>query len=252
MKTAAFIGLGVVLACVIGALHGLATVRATSVDDTPVEIMVAERDVEAGAVVTSVRAVVLPGTWVTESMIRASEWPRVQRRPLSFALVRGDALTWQHFARAERVRATDQCVRSLNRAVEDAVKQRLDAELAAMEVPALVPTPTRRPPAGQTVRVLVAASDLRAGAKLEASSLRAIDLPGALLTESLVLEQERESIIDATLDSEVQAGDVIWWQMLRRDEVLGANTCTAKLSALARQVRQEQSARLVATFKEAP
>lgn len=251
MKTLAFVTLGVFLTCVAGAISGFVSVRTANVDLAPVEVMVAARELEAGSK-PEARVVTLPAKWTHDSMIRAGEWARVKERALAHEVSAGDALTWQDFARSERFAATERCVLGLHAELERAVNEKVTAELDAFQAATLAPAPPTRPASGQSVRVLVAASELKAGTKLAASSLTAIELPSEFLSESLVLESEAAMLVDATLDEALRPGDVIWWQMVHREGVQGPVACVSKLEALTHTVRDERAKTLAARFEVTP
>lgn len=245
MKTLAYIVLGFVIACAFGAVRGFASRAGNKVDRTPTEVLVAAQDVPEGSVVAKTRTLTLPANWVTESMIRESDWARVSTRALSSPVVEGDVLTWQLFAPTDRFEATKACVLAIHSGLEDAVAERIATELRELQPAELELTPPPDSPRGGTVRVLVASVDLKAGTTIGPASLRAVDFPVAFQSESLIPESESEAVIGATTVAELQAGDVVWWQHLQRREVLGPNTCVAKLEA----VREEYAAKNAAAFE---
>lgn len=252
MKTFGFISLGILIACALGALSGVLTRKTKDpVDLTPTAVVVAANDVTEGAAVTEgmTRQLTVAATYVTESMIRAADWPKVNGRKLTFPLQQGDVLTWQHFARVDRFRATEQCVLALHAGTEAAADERVNAELQSLVIPDLVASPPPPMPAGPTVRVVGAAKNLPEGTELSVASLRIIEVPAALFTDSLILEVDQGALVGAKVVSEVLEGDLLNWPLLRRDSVVGVNTCVARLNAVAHAARDEFAKTSAATFQ---
>jgi Flp pilus assembly protein CpaB len=249
MKTLAFIVLGIVLACGLGAMAGLASRLSDPVDRSPTDVLIAAKETKEGEPVAQTRSFTMPANLVTESMIRASDWPKVSKRPVNAPVLEGDLLTWQLFAPTARFEATKRCVLANHSKLEEAVTGQFATELRAMEPAALELTPPPAAPKGATVRVLVAAANLKQGTALEAKSLEAVELPVAFFTESLIQESEREAVTGATVVTAIQAGDVVWWQHLQRGDVLGPNVCVSRLEATTARARKEYAEKSVATFE---
>jgi Flp pilus assembly protein CpaB len=251
MRTFAFIVLGFVIACVVGAIRGFSTRVPKTADLTPTPIAVFARDVGEGEAVTAdaVRIVDVPATYLTESNLRAADWERMKGRTITFPALTGDAVTWQHFARVDRMRATQACALALHEGVEAAASARITNELESMQIAQLSLEAPPPPPPGDTVRVVGLAKDLHAGDELTVASLRIVDVPRAFVTESQVLEREQGAVLGAKVVSEILENDMLTWSLLRRDSVVGTNTCFAQLSNAAHEARLEFAKKAVTTFE---
>lgn len=257
MKTFGFICLGFFIACALGAASGLVARAAKGeVDLTPTEVMVAASDVSEGVALADehMRLFTVPAAYVTESMVRATDWPRLTGRSVTTPLESGDALTWQHFARTDRVDAVADCVQTLHPGVEAAADERMTSELAAMTFAELETSAPAVTPRGKTVRVIAAASDLPENSELTATSLRVVDVPVFMFTESLIAERDLGAVSGAKVVTSLLAGDLLTWPALRRDEVVGANTCIARLTDASHEAKVAFVKQAVATFElgEAP
>lgn len=249
MKTFAFISLGFFLACAVGAVAGFTSKMNNPVDRTPTDLIIATKDTPEGESVAQTRTFTLPANMVSESMIRASDWPKVSKRKTNWPVLEGDVLTWQHFAPTERYEATKQCVLELHSGLEAAVTECIATELQAMQPVELKVEDPPQPRKAATVRVMIAAGDLKQGITIGPTSLKSVELPIAFFTESLIQASDGDSVIGAVTATELQAGDVVWWQHLQREGVLGTNACVAKLEAATKRVREEYSQKNAAAFQ---
>lgn len=251
MKTVLFIALGVLISCALGAGAGFATrTKKPPLDLTPTTIVIGAQDTEADAPLTAdrTRELTVAAAYVTESMIRPADLAKVAGRKLTFPLNEADVLTWQHFARLDRQRALEKCVLSFHAGTEAAAEERVTSELASMVVPELAVTPPPPLPPGDTVRIVAAALDLKEGTALSTASLQIIEVPVSIFTDSLILEADQGLIINAKVVSEVLAGDMLNWPLLRREGVVGVNTCVAQLDAAAHTARDEFAKKSASTF----
>ena len=252
MKTAGFIALGFFLACALGAASGLVTRSAQgAVDLTPTEVIVAATDLSEGALLAdgNTRRLTVPAAYVTDSMIREADLVKLKGRALSFPMSSGDVLTWQHFAPIARFRALERCVLAAHAGVEAAAEERLTQELESLQLAELAPAAPPTPPPGKTVRVVAAAKKLTPDTELTDASLRIVEVPAYMFTESLIIESEKDSLLGARVVEAVQDGDMLNWPLLRRDSVLGANGCVAKLTDAAHEAKAAFAQKSASTFE---
>jgi Flp pilus assembly protein CpaB len=200
-----------------------------------------------GAVVDneSFREVSVPKQFVPASWVSADDMPRLAGKVIEAPLVAGEALAYADITTGPSADHIRRCRGTIGPGVAEA------GSAAARDAAAALPrgpTPTVGPappiPPGDTVEVVVARRDLEEGATLTAADLESARLPASLVTASVVLPPDRDSLVGAHLASPVEAHDWFLWQDLMRTG--GAATLASCMASIGGVRTQAEKARATA------
>ena len=182
-------------------------------------VVVASRDVAEGQVLTfeDLTQRALPEQFVTPSVVRPEDAPRIVGRAPSMALKQNDVLLWAAFTDYS---ATDECFSAIASRVSAAKDEARDGALARFEArmgapltePQPVPEP--KPNAEGEVGVLVLKKEIPQGQVLEESMLQSVLRPRELVTASSVPADMLKAVAGARVLVALEANDALMWQML--------------------------------------
>lgn len=192
----------------------------------------------------------VPTQFQSDSLVPAEQLDALIGRPLTRNAERGDLLRWAMVVSRPREEVTRTCAERIAPEVERATLAEAEAVFARLSARPRLGSVARLsdPPATGSVDVLVAATDLTGTEPITEEDLEVVAMPARLVTPSIVLAEDRSSLIGAQVVLPIAQGDPLLWQFLGRQESPGVPGCVATSLSVGESARKVSARELARRY----